>query len=525
MPSRVVLLTALAVLLPGWDRADAQTLRKLCIDTPVIALAAPLDPTTPTRFKVLLPLRGKGLRVGQTLAPAGLTARDVQTFEEPETRSGKPRPRRISQALLFLTNGETPRLILGGLRLCTEDGQVLAPVATGFSTQKTTSLEVRPRLNWWRVVARVRSDIATVDRLQAYRRFTRPHRRAQALLDWVRRHRGEFSAGSVPGLEDEMPAGWEDLQIAIFDWAVEGASPTDGWEAVRLYAELNNGELLQLRSPIFSSPQGRAFLAAVAANEKLPFTDRARALRLLGERITLWPSAEDLRRGARALPAKEQEGLLDQLARLLENSDETYRPALVRTIARLSIPEVRTLSARRSDKALPALLTTYRASKPGAGRDELSAAVCALAPPNQWKELTGNPAGVCAWLGDMERTGATVSFWLHLRSGTEMVYEEPVLVLEKLGTLGFVSETKRLPLRPINLERAWALGWNAAEPLAVRQDLPALAPGTIYRLRVEGTIGKGKDKQKWQSEPKRFLVPTPKYPTPGRFGGRTYGKW
>src|SRR4051794_13199095 len=105
MPSRVVLLAALAALLPGWDRADGQTLRKLCIDAPAIVLAEPVDPITPTRFKVLLTLRGKGLRPGQIVAPVGLTAREVQTFVEIDAKTGKGRPRRINQALLFLTNG------------------------------------------------------------------------------------------------------------------------------------------------------------------------------------------------------------------------------------------------------------------------------------------------------------------------------------------------------------------------------------------------------------------------------------
>jgi hypothetical protein len=189
----------------------------------------------------------------------------------------------------------------------------------------------------------------------------------------------------------------------------------------------------------------------------------------------------------------------------------------VRTIARLSIPEGKAPSVGRTTRALAALIATYRTSAPGPGRDELSAAICALAPASQWKELTGNPPGLSVSLRELEREGATVSFWLTRPTGLA-IYEQPVLLLEKLGTLGFVTETRRLPLPVMNLEGGWAAGWSGTAPLAVRVDLPGLVQGSTYRLRVEGFVGKGKDRKKWTSEPKRFLYPAPKQP-----GGRQYG--
>ncbi len=132
---------------------------------------------------------------------------------------------------------------------------------------------------------------------------------------------------------------------------------------------------------------------------------------------------------------------MDGFVPLMNTKDEVFRAAVVKTIARISLPEGKDYPTRRTAKAIPAMIAAYRSSLPGLGRDELSAAICSLAPANQWKELTGNPSGVCVCLRDLEREGDTVSFWLSRPAGVA-VYEHPTLVLEKLGAIGFVTETK-----------------------------------------------------------------------------------
>jgi hypothetical protein len=259
----------------------------------------------------------------------------------------------------------------------------------------------------------------------------------------------------------------------------------------------------------------------LARNDNALFADRARALQLLTERITLWPTNDEMKRGAKPASAKEQEVLLGQLAAMLDYKDESFGIAVTRAIARLSRPESKAYSRQTNSSSLPALISAYKSSRPGPARDELSATICSMAPASQWKEVSGNPAGVCAYLADLERKDATVTFWLTLRPGAPAIYEAPVLVVEKLGTLGFLAETKRYPLQVLNFDRSWALGWTPTESLAVQQEIPNLAPGTTYRLRVEGTIGKGKDRQKWKSEPKRFVVPAQRVPN-GPRSGRAY---
>jgi hypothetical protein len=319
---------------------------------------------------------------------------------------------------------------------------------------------------------------------------------------------------------DQSPAGWEDLQFAVFDWALEGVGPEDAWSVVKLYAELNRGDLPLLRVPIFATPEGRALLARIARDERSVNAERRRALRLLREQVTLWPTDAECRQGAKALDAREQFSLLDGFSPLLNTPDEALRAAVIRTITRLSLPEGKDAVARRTARSLPALLAAYRSAQPGPVRDELSTAICALSPAKEWKELTGNPPGVCVCLRDLEREGETVTFWLTRPTGAG-VFEQPVLLLDKMGALGFVTETKRLPLQVLNLEGGWAAGWSGTEALAVRMDLPGLVPGSTYRLRVEGFIDKGKARQKWISEPKRFVYPAPKQP--GRPGAYSMG--
>ena len=120
MPSRFAILAALVVLGGGFVRGEGHrpSLRKLCIDAPLVVLADPVDPVTPMRFKVVLVVRGKDVRPGQIMAPIGLAAADVKTFDEKDLETGKFRPRRISQALLFLTGEGSPRLLSGGRRRC-----------------------------------------------------------------------------------------------------------------------------------------------------------------------------------------------------------------------------------------------------------------------------------------------------------------------------------------------------------------------------------------------------------------------
>jgi hypothetical protein len=519
MPPRLATLAVVAVLAGSVVRGDETrpSLRKLCIDAPVVVLAQPVDPVVPTRFKVVLVVRGKGIRAGQDLAPAGLTAADVKTFDDKDPETGRFRPRRISQALLFLTGGASPRLLPGGLRLCTEDGRVLVPAKAKKPGASIAALEVQSRLLWVALLNRVRTDVASVEQLRAYRRLGPPQRRTRALLDWIRQRRGDFIAAPTPDQDDEAPAGWGDLQMDVFDWALQGASPEDAWAVVKLYAELNRGETPPMHIPVFSTPEGRALLARIAGEERTLLAERRRALRLLHDRITLWPTADECRQGARLLQAKEQETLLDRLALLLPNKDEALRAEAVRTVVGLSIPEGKATVARTT-KPLAALIANYRTAAAGAGRDELSAAICMLAPPSQWTELTGNPAGLCVCLRDLERHGQTVSFWLSRPAGAP-IYEQPVLLAEKLGTFGFLSQTKRVPLPVLNLENGWSAGWAGTEPLAVRVELPGLVAGSSYRLRVEGFVGKGKERKKWTSEPKRFLVPAPKQPArPGMDG-------
>ena len=495
----------LIALTPALCRAEPVALRKLCIEAPLVVLATPVDPQVPTTFRVKRVLRSTGkttLAVGATVAPVGLDAARVRTAEEVDQQTKKVAPREIEQALLFLepgADGKSWKLMPTGFRFCSSNGKLLAPA-------DATNTPVVSPLRWAILMRRVQEDVATLAKLEELRGGRgRPARRVAGLLAWVEANRGEFAAMSAG--TDEAPTGWDRLRLDVFDWVFALADPDDALKAASLYAAYNGGETPRLQSPTFGTPEGRAVLVRAIGEANRLSADRVRAARLLTQRIAVWPNADQQRLGAKPLDAAEQDTILDRLAGLLPEKDDALRAELARALARISDPEGR--PGRRSTRAVAALVAHYKANtQPGVARDELALAICRLATPADWKALTSNPPGVCAVLGEVSRANTKLTFWLTLRSGGGAVYEPPTLIVERLGNLGFVAETTRVPIGVLNLEKGWAAGWDGADTLAAQVDLAKiLKPSTLYRIKIEGYVGKGKDRQKWLSEPQKFAVP------------------
>ncbi|MGL4553783.1 MAG: hypothetical protein ACRC33_21680, partial [Gemmataceae bacterium] len=218
--------------------ADTPSLRSLCIDSPTVAFAAPVDPAAPAAFRVTRVLRGTA-KPGDVLTPRNLRPAAMRTFDEPDLAAGgKPRPRRCEQALLFLdAAGDAV-----GLRLLTDDGRTM-----GLIDGKPALLPSR----WPVLVERVRADVATVDRLAGYRKLAIPEHRTRAIVAWIERHRDDLCA--PPGGDDEAPAGWGGLRVVLFDALYETGDPACAWAAVRLHARLFGGELLKPRTDVFAS--------------------------------------------------------------------------------------------------------------------------------------------------------------------------------------------------------------------------------------------------------------------------------
>jgi hypothetical protein len=523
---------------PRSEPAPPPSLRELCVQAPVVVLARPIDPVTPTRFTVLSVLRGKGIGPGSKLIPQGLAEKDVKSYDEVNPQTKKPRPRLIDQALLFLepveTKGERSgyRVLEAGFRLCTSDGRVLVPAAALNEKDKAKDgerLRVVKDAEWPAIVRRVRADLRSIDHLYAIRDHARPGQRTRGLLDWIEKRRADFSVLPSGRLSDSVPLGWGRLGVDIYDWIFAAAPPEECWAAVRLYASHERGATPQLKYPSFSTPEGRKYLVAQATNDRLVTGDRRRALRLLTQPITLRPPGTPGRPAVKAIDAAERKTLLDAISPLVAGKDEPLQVEAIRTVRTL-MP-----AARGTPALVSSLISAYKAAQPGPGRDEVAQALCALAETEQYKVLTNNPAGFCATLNDFTFDGSEITFFLTMQTGDAKVFEQPTLVLEKIGTLGIIAETKRFPLAVLNLEGDWPDGIGAAT-LAARLDVtkivyppptgarpaPNTAP-TIWRIRVEGAVGKDKGRRTWKSEPRKIAVrPLP----PGGNPNIYYeGKW
>lgn len=481
------ILLVLGVVVTGELRAEPAPatplpvpLRKLCLDATAIVLAVPVDPLQPTRFQVQKSLRGP-LQPGETIAPSSLKPEQVASFEDPDLAEKKTRPRRIQQALLFLEPGPTEgswQLLPGGLRFSGEDGKLLAWIP------ERSRMMVLPEMRWPVMLARVQRDLADLEQLRSYRRIGRASRRVEAMLGWIRDRRNDFTA-SGPG-NDESPMGWDRLQTEVFPWIFASADLEGAWNALRLYADLNRGEIPPENPVVFTSPEGRRFLAERAGNQKSTLGDRIRAVRLL----TLSPP----------VPADREILLGPMLALFAEKNDLLSLEAarwLERSTGAGILP---------TDRLLPGLMQAYKDAQPGPARDALSRMLCSLASPAEWTKVSGNPPGYCAWLGEMEQGDDQLTFWLTLRTPGASVYQQPTIVVQKLGTLGFVSETKRIPLESLNLPNIWATGWSGSPALVVQLDTSKLTPKTGYKIHVEGQAGKAGQTVKWTSEPQKFMT-------------------
>ncbi len=439
----------------------------------------------------------------------------MRVYEPEQQSKEKDKPPRVAQALLFLGPNrgtrEQPRFepIGSGVRLWTEDRTLLVPVQV--RNPGPYWLTVQRDVDWSELVRQARADAAAIEDLFARKQLRPLNRRNRALLDWVRHHRHEFGAPTTTEHPDRAAQGWGHLETEIFQWVLDTCEPADGWPAVKLYAELNRGTNPPLHEPAFGMARGRALLLRVATANDVLEGDRVRALDLLGHPFTLWAGPLERLPQVQPLDAREQMELLDRLTPLLATPSAPLRAAAAAAIRRASIPDVLPDTHPHSRRALPDLVKAYRAEPPGEARDELAEAVCVVGGPKHWQELTGNPPRVLVRLRGLERREPLVYFWLNLLPCGQAVYECPTLRLERLDKANKVAEMKQIPLPVVHKDKAWGVGWDGDSLLFVQFAVQDFKPGT-WRVTVQGTAGKDKDKQKWVSEPKTFVIEPPPKP-------------
>ncbi|MFO0843177.1 MAG: hypothetical protein U0797_12405 [Gemmataceae bacterium] len=126
-----------------------------------------------------------------------------------------------------------------------------------------------------------------------------------------------------------------------------------------------------------------------------------------------------------------------------------------------------------------------------------------LTPAEQWKELTGNPAGYCACLRDLSRAD-TVTFWLS-RNARAGGIRGANAGRREARYARVCRRDEAVPLEPKNLS-GWAAGWDGDDSLVVQLDVSKLAGQHLPR-QGRGFAGKGKERVKWTSEPRKFQLP------------------
>ena len=182
-------------------------LRELAVRADVVVVAAPVAATEPGHFRVRELLKGAAPGAGAEIAVEGIEA-CIRLREQPDQA-------RVDAALLFLRTTAEGRfeLIASGVRLHARDGSVWWPVPHN----NTGRYHMVPDagVQWDACVLRARSDAAESARVQSACGLADAGRRDRFLLEWVERHRHEFSNGREPAGAWHSPA-------------VPGMGPGDG---------------------------------------------------------------------------------------------------------------------------------------------------------------------------------------------------------------------------------------------------------------------------------------------------------
>jgi hypothetical protein len=486
------------------------SVRELALHAETIVLSEPTEnPSAPTRFKVQEVLRGDGLKPGDTLT-VDLGLHDLRVHASIQLPAKKQNPPIVEQALLFLGPNRGTREqarfepVASGLRFWTRGRSLLVPVQ--IQNPGGYFMEERRDVDWAGLVRQARADAGAIADLMARKKQRPVGRRNRALLEWVESHRHEFGSPTKADHPEKTTQGWGHLEVDVFQWVLDTCEPADCWSAVKLYAELNRGSVPPLHEPSFGTREGRALLLRVAAAGDVLEGDRLRALTLLSHPFTLWAGPLQRLPRVQFLDAKEQTDLIDRLAPLLPSKSAPLRAAAARTLRCASHPEVVADEHPKSQRALPALVKAFRLEYPGEPRDQIAEAIGVL-DAKCWQELTGTPSGMVVLLRDLERRDKQVHFWLHLRPCGQTIYEQPTLVLERINQSQAAMETKQMPLPVANLPRPWNEGWDGSSILLVEFSVQDFKDGT-WRVSVRGTADK--DKSKWISEPKTFVIDPPR---------------
>ena len=199
----------------------------------------------------------------------------------------------------------------------------------------------RTSLRWEDLVQKVAADAAEMRHIRSLKTIPDLHRRNEALLDWVERHRAEFGAGLTMDEGEEPSHGWGSLEVDVFQWVFESGIPTDCWAAVKQYAELNHGNNPWLRTPAFGTAAARRLLLSVAADDNALAGNRTRALKLLALPATLWPPAPLGPPGpAEPIDGQEQGVIIDAVSPLLKSAYPPIRAAAAGGAPRNQFPEI-----------------------------------------------------------------------------------------------------------------------------------------------------------------------------------------
>ncbi len=498
------------------------SLRELTVRADLIVVAVPVDTPDFSRFRVVEVLKGSCIKFGDEICIDGalLTSLGKPCYGLGENE--KQEAYEAVKGLFFLrrrtANGGRFRTVTSGIRYLTKDNKVLspyqygnpgpvhmvppedAPVADWFK-------ELRRKLDWQTMLSKVRADVAEVNEALALKGIKDPVERNRALFDWIADHCGEFRRDRFG--KEVWGTSWGPLEDWVFEWIMESFVIEDCWKAVELHAELNPGSSSGPDADIspFACPEGRKLLLDMSLNVARPAVERRCALYWM--RSSLWPYPRRERPAhIKYVDRDEQLVITNGLVSLLQAGDEKIRRAALWALYDACRSPSGVDTGFDTEEVVLALVAAYQSEPPGKLRNSLANAIAGTVSKELWEELTGNPRGILVVIDDFVLNEGRASFSLNMENTWERVFECPALVLERVDDSNKVVENRQIPLPVTYLPKPWEEGWfgDGTQHAAVSFPDAGLTQGR-WRLTVEGTAGKGKEKVSWTSEHWVFEIP------------------
>ncbi|AMV20559.1 hypothetical protein [Planctomyces sp. SH-PL14] len=425
----------------------------------------------------------------------------ARLFKEPRP------PIHVRTALVFLKASNDPKaketyqIVMSGLRILCENGDVLIPDQTSnpgpyYLHARYPSGEQPP--SWEAILKQVQADLPPVERARAAMSIPEPAKRNRAILAWLTEHQHELDQKNLRGSDRKD---WGPFQWTLYDRVMESGHPEACWTTLELFTV--QGSYGHSHDGPFCSPEGRQLVLRKALDATLPVNIREAALAELHDSQNFWRE-NNASTNRKALTPEERTQLIEQIAPLLAANDPSLRSRAVHCLETIGRRRNGEDSAQPSARVAELLAARYRVERDNDVRIRCAESILKVADDRFWKDLTGNPHGILVTVYRVSSVQDRLGLWMGLETAGVKLPTAPTFLLERLDANGPAGEVRRIEAIASDPADFFSQGaWTRDRGnLVLAVSLEAVNAG-MWRVTAEGTV----DEQTWTSVPIEISLP------------------